>query len=143
MGYHMWQDDCNFVIKAADFPAALQAIKDLMLNKEDMDGGSWSGEVHTERWYSFVHTDAVMESETLIDALSAWRWDAQTREGGDIYFVSFTGEKSGQDKLLFRAIAPYVKNGSYICMRGEDGALWRWYFEDGTCKDQEGRVIYE
>lgn len=143
MGYHMWQDDCNFVIKAANFPAALQAIKDLMLNKEDMDGGSWSGEVHTERWYSFVHTDAVMESETLIDALSAWRWDAETREGGDIYFISFTGEKSGQEKLLFRAIAPYVKNGSYICMRGEDGALWRWYFEDGTCKDQEGRVIYE
>lgn len=143
MGYCMWQDDCNFVIKAANFPAALQAIKDLMVNKEDMDGSSWSGEVHTERWYSFVHTDAVMESETLIDALSAWRWDAQTRGDGDIYFISFTGEKSGQDKLLFRAIAPYVKNGSYICMRGEDGALWRWYFEDGTCKDQEGRVIYE
>lgn len=143
MGYHMWQDDCNFVIKAANFPAALQAIKDLMVNKEDMDGGFWSGGVQTDRWYSFVHTDAVMESETLIDALSAWRWDAQTRGDGDIYFISFTGEKSGQDKLLFRAIAPYVKNGSYICMRGEDGALWRWYFEDGTCKDQEGRVIYE
>jgi hypothetical protein len=143
MGYCMWQDDCDFVIKAANFPAALQAIKDLMVNKEEMDGGSWSGGVMVERWYSWVHTDAVMESETLIDALSAWRWDAEERENGDIYFISFTGEKSGQDEILFRAIAPYVKNGSYICMRGEDGALWRWYFDGGVCKEQEGRVIYE
>ena len=139
MGYCMWQDDCNFVIKAANFPAALQAIKDLILNKENIDDGSWSREVR----YSWADTDAVMESETLIDALSAWRWDAHTGWGGDIYFISFTGEKSGQDKFLFQAIAPYVKNGSYICMRGEDGALWRWYFEGGVCKEQEGRVIYE
>jgi hypothetical protein len=143
MGYCMDMQDCKFHIPAAHFADALAAIKALMHNTEAMTGGSWSGGVMVERWYSWVNTNEVLEAETLSDALAAWRWEAHLSENGDVTYLYFRGEKSGQDDVLFRAIAPYVTSGSYVCMRGEDGALWRWYFEGGRCIEQEGRVFYE
>lgn len=143
MGYCMDMQDCKFHIPAARFADALSAIKALMHDTENMHGGSWSGGEQTERWYAWVNNTAVLESETLTDALRAWRWRSYLSESGDIDFLSFEGEKSGQDEVLFQAIAPYVTSGSYVCMRGEDGAMWRWYFEGGRCIEQEGKVIYE
>jgi hypothetical protein len=143
MGYCMDMQDCKFHIPAAHFADALAAIKALMHNTEAMTGGSWSGGVMVERWYSWVNTNEVLEAETLSDALAAWRWEAHLSENGDVTYLYFRGEKSGQDDVLFRAIAPYVTSGSYVCMRGEDGALWRWYFDGSRCVEQEGKVFYE
>lgn len=143
MGYYMDMQDCKFHIPAAHFADALSAIKALMHDTGAMHGGAWSGGEKVERWYSWVNNSAVLEAETLADALSAWRWDAHLSDNGDVSYLYFRGEKAGQDDVLFRAIAPYVTSGSYVCMRGEDGALWRWYFEGGRCLEQEGKVFYE
>jgi hypothetical protein len=142
MGYYMTQTDTDFFIPASNFDAALAAIKGVMSNQSDMHGGSYAFGEQVERWYSWVNSLAVLESETLADALSAWRWEPYTDEEG-VYQISFSGEKSGQDDVLFRAIAPYVKAGSYVAMRGEDGALWRWYFDGATCVEQTGTVTYQ
>jgi hypothetical protein len=143
MGYYMDMTDCKFHIPASKFGAALQAIKDIMFENDDMHGGAFAGGQMVERWYSWVNTDAVMMSDTLEQALAAWRWRGYTDANGDIDYLRFEGEKSGQDNALFRVLAPYVTEGSYVAMRGEDGALWRWYFDGNRCIEQEGRVVYK
>lgn len=139
MGYCMDQTASRFFIPQEYHGIALKAIKDFMLQNYTADGG-----MQVIRSYSWVDTDEVIRSETLQDALYAWRWEAsEYSSDGDIDGIYFRGEKSGADDELFRVIAPYVKEGSYIAMRGEDGALWRWYFNGQRCIEQTGTVIWE
>ena len=143
MGYYIEQTDSKFFIPHTDFDKALTAIKAIMYSQDKMRGGSWGPDGKTERWYAWVNTDEVLQSQTLVEALDCWRWKARTDSFDNVCGIEFAGEKSGQDDLLFDAIAPYVESGSYVVMRGEDGEVWRWYFEEGTCVEQAGRVSYQ
>lgn len=143
MGYYMNQEETNFFIPKEYHGLMLQKIKSLMVDTDAMRGGSWGGGGVVEKWYSWVHTQTVLEAVTVQDALKAWRWEPDLNEEGDIVYLSFIGEKSGQDDVILNAIAPYVKEGSYISMRGEDGALWQWFFDGKELKEKYGRVVYE
>lgn len=143
MGYYISQTDSKFFIPKEVFPLALQDIKSIMGNTDDMNGGSFGGDRPPEKWYSWVNTETVLEANNLKDALHAWRWEAYLSEEGDITDINFVGEKSGQEEVLFNIIARYVKDGSYVSMRGEDGEMWRWYFDGERCIEQYGRVVYE
>lgn len=142
MGYYVEQIGGKFTILSENFDRALSAIKALMKNENEMSGGSWSGGKQTERWFAWVNTSTVLEATTLADALTEWRWEPEENEEG-IYLINFRGEKWGDDDKLFHALAPFVKCGSYISFRGEDGALWQFYFEGGKMKEKEGRVVFE
>lgn len=143
MGYYMTQNDTEIFIPKELHALALHEIKHLMLEKNS-DGLITfdNGGLPVYRWFSWVNLDQVLEAKSLSDALSAWRWETHQNEEGDIVFLSFRGEKSGQDDILFKAISPFVKEGSYVSMRGEDGAIWRWYFNGQTCIEQEGKVVW-
>ena len=143
MGYCMNMQDSSFHIPKNNFSDALAAIKGVMNISDKMHGASYEGGKETCRWYSWVNTDAVLAAETLQEAMHVWRWKPYIGDSGDIEGISFYGEKSGQDEVFFGAIAPFVKSGSYICMHGEDGALWRWYFDGTLCLEQNGKVVYE
>ena len=41
---------------------------------------------------------------------------------------------------MFQSIAPYVQDGSYIWMIGEDGSQWRWVFQSGVCREVNAKV---
>ena len=142
MGYCMNMQDSSFHIPEASFSDALAAIKSVMNIADKMRGGSLERVVEARKWYSWVNTDAVLASETLLEAMRVWRWKPCVSDSGDIDGISFLGEKSGQDEVLFEAIAPFVKRDSYICMHGEDGALWRWHFDGVHCLNQNGKVVY-
>lgn len=142
MGYYISQVDSKFFIPKELFGPALAAIREVMYDSDSMQGGAWNAEGRSERWYSWVSTEEVMKAETLKEALWAWRWEAYIDENGDIADISFQGEKSGQEEVLWRALAPHVKDGSYICMRGEDGEHWRWFFQNRRCNEQYGRIVY-
>ena len=36
-------------------------------------------------------------------------------------------------KTIFAAIAPYIKEGSFIHLYDSDGTHWRWVFKDAKC----------
>lgn len=59
---------------------------------------------------------------------------------GNITELEFIGEKLGDDFKIFQSIAPYVQDGSYIWMIGEDGDQWRWVFQAGVCKEVKAVV---
>ena len=140
MGYNMQNLESKFRIKSENKVKALEAIKALMepeTLKTNGNGGSWSGGEKTEVWYSWVTTKDVLEAKTVEDAIQCWGWESETdEESGDIVDCYFPESKIGQEEIMFRAIAPYVEEGSYFHMLGEDGAQWRWYFDGKDVEEQ-------
>lgn len=130
----MTQYDSDFKILAANKPAALDAIQRLAGRETITDS--------TGRHFSWVSTDDFLRADTLEEALKAWRWGTETDDDGNTIGISFQGQKLGDDALLFEAIAPYVEDGSYIDMQGEDGSIWRWIFENGKVEDLSGTTIF-
>lgn len=143
MGYYINQEAADFTIPKENFSRCLEAIKDLMSQTNKMNGGSWFGGVQTDRWFSWVNTDSVLSAQTLVDALDAWRWEASLDEDGNIDDIYFRGEKYGSDNDLMDAIAPFVKCGSYIQMRGEEGEIWRWTFKSGKMIEKSAKIVWE
>jgi len=124
MGYVVFQRDSKFRIPKATHQRALDRLKSLAGYEPIVD----SMGPH----FSFVRQAELAKAVDLADALQTWRWEPeQSEEDRSIIGIHFTGEKYGDEDLLFAAIAPYVEAGSYLEMIGEDGALWRWVF-DGT-----------
>ncbi len=143
MGYCMSQRDCNFFIAKENKEKALQAIKDLAnIVQEKGGGGGWVGEKKV-KWFAWVTTENFVNAKTLEEAMNEWRWEINSDDNGDIVGISFVGEKLGDDMILFNAIAPYIKEGSFIDMSGEDGYMWRWKFDGEKVKEIEGTVTFE
>lgn len=122
MGYNMSQEGGRFTIKAANKTKAFRAIKALTGMYAWVDEGPYA---------------------TLKAACEAWRWELhENADTGDIDGISFTGEKLGDDEVLFNALAPYVERGSYIEMSGEEAALWRWTFNGKEMKEVYAEVSW-
>ena len=134
MGYCMSQREADFAIHAKDFDKALKAIQGLHGSESIADSGgrhfSWVG----YEFYKIANLAKMMEE---------WRWDLELDEDGNAVGIHFQGEKIGDDQVLFDAIAPWVKEGSYIEMHGEDGAIWRWTFDGEKCIEKSAKITFE
>jgi hypothetical protein len=124
----MSQEESYFLIPKENKPKALEAIKALGKTGKD---------------FSWVYTEKFVDSKTLEEALTEWRWDSELDNDSNIIDIQFSGEKLGDDLLLFETIAPFVKSQSYITMRGEDGTLWRWWFINGSVKEVTAKIVWE
>ena len=93
---------------------------------------------------SWVHETDVAKTTDVFEILSCCRWDASTNQrDANIHCLTFNGEKSGSDFILFKAIAPFVEAGGCIEMEGEDGLQWRWLFDGKTCTEQYAKTVWE
>lgn len=122
MGYCAVQLESQFEMKVEDLPKALSAILALRLSWMNHD------------FYKINNFD---------DMMARWDWEVQRDDSGNVDEIEFWGEKLGDDEELFKAIAPFVKEGSFIEMSGEEGHRWRWSFDGTTCVSQEGKTTYE
>lgn len=128
MGYCIQVHDYDFMIRKSNFPKALEAIKSLV----------------QEHNLACVSANSVLESKTLGDAMRLCNWSFDTDDAtGDAVMIFFEGEKLLDDEKLFEAIAPFVEDGSYIDMMGEDGYAWRWLFKDGKLKELSGELVFK
>lgn len=117
MGYSMDQMDHSFFLPKEYFGLALQAVQAL-----NMYG---------------------TRSDDLVKVFAEWGWEAEVSPDGDICDLYFIGEKFRDDDLLFEALGPYVKEGSYLVMIGEDHNFWRWYFDGERCTEQSGEIVWK
>jgi hypothetical protein len=139
MGYFIKQLSTEFVIQGEHSLSALAAIK-LLANRAPIEDQSGSH-------FSFVETTAFLNADTLEDGLIAWRWRPELiAEDGTILEIRFTGQKLGDDDILFAALAPYVESGSYITVVGEgEGGdeFWRWIFDGQHVYHVNGQAEFE
>lgn len=134
MGYCISQIESKFDLPKAHFEEALKAIQGLHGQETIKDS---FGE-----HFSWVDEN-FFEINDLVEMLKEWRWSVGLGLDGSIGSIQFTGEKMGDDGIMFRAIAPFVGAGSYIEMQGEDGARWRWTFDGKICKQVWGHLTWE
>jgi hypothetical protein len=82
--------------------------------------------------YSWVNYPISGKFQSLDDAFKAWRYSTSIAKDGGTYVEYFTGEKWGDDQVLYEAIAPFVADaGCDIRIRGEDGEQWGYDFREG------------
>ena len=136
MGYQIFQREARFYIAANNVVGALAALRALRGREPIHD--------QSGPHFSFVDAAAFQNAGTLSEALAAWRWDVgELAADGSVAELEFIGEKHGDEDILFAALAPFVRSGSHIDMIGEDGAAWRWTFEDGGLHRLSGTVHFE
>lgn len=117
MGYYITQGDTNFKILKENLNDVLESIRALHGQK-------------TIHRFSWVNKD-FYKKETLDEILDDWRYEVEYDNEGNVVNIEFTGEKLGDDEILFGQIAKFVEHDSYITICGEDGEQWRWVFENG------------
>ncbi len=155
MGYCVSMD-INVTIPGKNVSGALTAIRELMLKANTLGGGGGRGPDGVQvRWYSWVDTEDVIKAvdkNDLIEVLNHWRYEATSdsispveelaEQKADIVVVCFTGEKLGDDSVLWEALAPFVDSDSYIECTGEDEARWKYSFTNGEFSSCDGVNIW-
>ena len=125
MGYYITQSDTNFKILKENLNDVLESIRALHGQETIRDGINQSR--HHFSWVA----ENFYKKETLDEILDDWRYEVEYDNEGNVVNIEFTGEKLGDDEILFRQIAKFVEHDSYITICGEDGEQWRWVFENG------------
>ena len=142
MGYCMNLREADFKLKAGKEKLALQAIKGMVEKVDTHGGGFSSGPDGVTHHYSWINTSDLVNAKTFKEAMDAWRWNVQYDKDNQIEDIWWEGEKLGDDCQLFDAIAPYVEEGSYIEMMGEDGSIWRWAFDGKKMIEQDAQITW-
>lgn len=142
MGYYIDQKDHNFFIDKSNITHVVNAIHSLAKDTSNMSRTRIYNKNVVSQHYSWVNNDYV-ESNDIKEIFKCWRWHVDTDDQGNIESIYFEGQKLGDDEYLFKAIAPFVKDGSYIEMSGEDGALWRWVFKNGQCREVYATITWD
>jgi len=134
MGYCMHMRDKVFEISKENKIAALQAVQ-VLAGKETITDASGAH-------FSWVNTNEFVKATSLKEAMKAWRWEIYEDEEGNVIDIDFYGEKLGDDEILLSAIAPFVKDGSFIEMMGEDDGHWRWCFENKKVVEKDAQITW-
>jgi hypothetical protein len=118
-------NESTFVIKKENTDKVLKALKNLS-KKQNL------------KW-----VDYLKDAETIEEAFDEIRYDLELTNNGDYAITGFSGEKLGDDFIIFQSIAKFVQDGTYIEMVGEDGDKWRWVFKNGICKEIYSTLTWE
>ena len=137
MGYTMDQQKSIFRIKKEDFRALLDKwIEDTTTNPQ---GHRVSMDTLNQQ-ITKKHMGDDLAISTLFDA---YRWELGFDEENNISAIYFNGEKYwDDDTTLLKTIAPYVADGSFIEMRGEDSEVWRWVYKNGVIETHYAELTF-
>jgi hypothetical protein len=140
MGYYINIINHYVLIPNDQKDAALTTLKAMAENTDQMGGGGHtigSPEV-VKQWFSWVDMNQLADADTLIKAFDAWRYTfSENDDGTAIVLDYFDGEKLGDDAFLWETMAPFIKNGGFLEVHGEEGEFWRWKFNDGNFREVE------
>ena len=148
MGYYISTPQTSFSIRTSDLPRFFDLVANLMSDKnleENGNGGAWKGGKRTSYWYSWVNTEDVRKAvadRDIVGVFAEWGYDLEiTNEADGVthFYLDIRGgdAKIGDEEKFFAAIAPVVIHGCFIDVKGEDGAKWRWLWENGKFFSQD------
>lgn len=149
MGYYIKTNYTHFAIRKTDLPRFFDLVSDLMTDENIEkygNGGSYSPNGgKTKSWFSWVSTEEVrkaVQDRDIIRVFAEWGYELdETHEMNGIHFYRLDirgGEaKIGDEEKFFAAIAPVVVDGCHLDVEGEDGAEWRWMWENGKFYSQD------
>lgn len=153
MGYYVTLTDADWGIPEEKWDAAFQALVELNKRDDLKTGGRWSGGKRVEKWFAWMDTDypekALAEYEEkklphpLVWVFQELGFDWETGLDDEEFRLTYYDSKAGGEDHFLAAVAPFVRPGSYLEWRGEDGEMWRQEFDGEIYVTKEGRVVYD
>ena len=146
MGYYVNATDSVLRIKQENFDHAYRAMCELNWRNDLKRGGSYGPTRPTTLpdgpnewiWFSWMPWNYHETLSTMEEILEALGFELDMY-GGELCSVNYDS-KTGSEEHFLRAIAPWVEDGSFIVWRGEDGAMWRWLFDNGEMREQTAKI---
>ena len=92
--------ESKFLIKRENLLLAFSTLKQEILSKKELSG-----------WIIIVEVE---KSRNLMELMSALRWSPQLDDSGNIVSVKHNGYKVAEEELLFKTIALFVEDGSFV-----------------------------
>lgn len=152
MGYYVTLIGADFGIPEKNWDAAFAAVCELNEHDELKTGGSVN-----EKWFAW------MDADYPTKALEEWQqrklphplawvfqelgfdWEIapELHVEGDEFGLRGYDQKTGAEDDFLEAVAPFVRPGSYLEWRGEEGEMWRQEFDGEKLVTKEGRVVYD
>jgi hypothetical protein len=129
MGYCIRLQNAEFRIRQEDKRLAHTAVMEI-------DDQRVQGEIADE---IRDHDD----TDTLAIVVSAFGWKLVEDAYDNVVSIRHDGEKAWREKELFDALAPYVEDGCFVEVTGEDGDHFRWAFKNGLCVQQQAIISWE
>lgn len=152
MGYYVDIDECNIFIDKNHFNDCYKAMCALNDHDDLKNGGSYGGEIDGKsqrpeglnyrpaKWFSWMDANYPETCPTFTNILHSLGFDPSFDEEGNLIYLRYSS-KIGQEELFFNTIAEYIRPGSFITWRGEDGDMWQWYF-DKTLKHRSPTITW-
>ncbi len=170
MGYSISQGKTSFKIKGENIQGALKAIKDFASKRTKLGyfdakkiaNAKTLDEAFKELCWKFKYTEVQEDVLTLDKAkvmLESLYGKIKNEGASEQYALScldeiiskFPKDKDvigitqqveylGEERIIFNVIAPFVEEGSFIEIVGEDGETWRWVFEGGKCEEKKPKI---
>lgn len=127
MGYYVHLRSAEFVIPRTD--EVFQVLKDLNKRDDLKSGGAYGPGGKTESWFSWMPTDW---DKTCTNAQEVFELLGFTVDPEADYFsLEFYDSKTGDEFEFVKAVAPYVRDGSYMEWIGEDYNEEVWVVRKG------------
>ena len=109
MGYQIYMREVDLRIRKENFEAALNALKEAFVSDR-----TWTEHL-----------------KSLEDAMSDFGYIPEYDEDGSINGFEYEGKCLRGDYEFWTALAPYVEEGCYLEVEGDDLEIWRWKFRNG------------
>lgn len=141
MGYYINIDDADFCVPTESLDAAMNALRELDKRGELKVRTYFADGHYAPSHFMWMPSDWAETTTSLRDFLALARFECSEDDDG-LRIFGFNS-KAGDERLFLNAIAPFVRDGSYIIWLGEDGAKWRDRFADGKMLSSEARIVWK
>lgn len=142
MGYYVDTQETVFNIAADKITEAFEALKKLNHDDEKKTSGLFGiGMKNSEPSFRWMDENYDTQAKDLKDIFDMLGFDGDYEEDGSYVLYGYS-DKTGDEEIFLREVAPYVTAGSYIIWQGEDGSLWKMVFDGESMAILEGKVIF-
>jgi hypothetical protein len=149
MGYYIGTEDVNIFLDKKYFDDVYKKMCELNDFHELKRGGSFGAntdEVEGDRyprnkWFSWMEYNYPEIYSDMNSILIALGFDIEYDKDGNLVGLGYH-DKSGNEDYFFSCFAGFVKDGSFIAMKGEESDdYYRYLFRDGKMIFQKAEMI--
>lgn len=139
MGYWVNLLDADFVIPADKLDEAHRGMCELNKLPDNMKGGG--GRDRDGNWhahFSWMDENYDQKLGTAKEILTELGFDTTVREDGSLSLLDYDN-KAGDEDLFIKVCSAFVKDGSFMQWKGEEGETWMYRKVNGEWRLVSGR----
>ena len=148
MGYYVRSIHSNFFMDKVHFDAAYKKLCELNDYDELKRGGQFGSGIKEEndkynknKWFSWMDYNYPETCPDMFSVLSQVGFGFDHDDEGNLVSLYYDDNKTGNEDYFLCALAPFVKDGSFIVFKGEeDDDYFRYIFKDGYMYLERGQT---